>query len=53
MLDEEIAAARRVAEQRAHLGERLRIDGAALQPAAHLRGGRPSRAISTVTGALI
>ena len=31
VLDQQIAAARRVAEQRLHLGQRLRIDGAALR----------------------
>jgi hypothetical protein len=37
VLDEEIAPARRVAEELAHLGGRLRIDAAALRRRANLR----------------
>ena len=45
VLDQEVAPARRLAEHRAHLGERRRIDGATLRPVAHAAASAQLREI--------
>src|SRR6185312_16629017 len=50
VLDQEVAAARRLAEQRAHLGQRGRVDGAALGLAAHAAAAAQLREIDDGVG---